>query len=191
MGGRGGSSGRGWSAILGSRGKSASVEEALSRTNPHYREGREWQQNCQRCIFAYEMQRRGYDVEAKPRIFDGTDRLPYMHDRQGWAAVMENATLDDMPSRNTEAAMARKMAEYGEGSRAVVRVTWKGRRSGHVFIAEQTKTGTRYVDPQSGREIKVSSYLNEAIKGETKLMRVDNLKPTALIEKCVSIRKKG
>lgn len=96
MGGRGGSYSR--SGFLGPRGKQKTVDEALAGSNPHYREGREWQQNCQRCIYAYEMQRRGYDVEALPRIFDGTDRLPYMYDKNGWLAVMDGAKAVDFPS---------------------------------------------------------------------------------------------
>lgn len=83
------------------------------------------------------------------------------------------------------------MHAWGEGARAVVRVSWKGRNSGHVFIAEQTSAGTVYVDPQCGRRINVDFYMDQAIKGETKLMRVDNLKPSALIDKCVRRRKKG
>ena len=104
MGGRGGSYSR--SGFLGPHGKQKTVEEALAGANPHYREGREWQQNCQRCIYAYEMQRRGYDVEALPRIFDGTDRLPYMYDKNGWLAVMDGAKAVDFPSRNTIQKMA-------------------------------------------------------------------------------------
>lgn len=137
MGGRGGSYSR--SGFLGPRGKQKTVDEALAGSNPHYREGREWQQNCQRCIYAYEMQRRGYDVEALPRIFDGTDRLPYMYDKNGWLAVMDGAKAVDFPSRNTIQKMADQMANWGDGARAIVRVQWKGGRSGHVFMAEQQK----------------------------------------------------
>lgn len=111
MGGRGGSYSR--SGFLGPHGKQKTVEEALAGANPHYREGREWQQNCQRCIYAYEMQRRGYDVEALPRIFDGTDRLPYMYDKNGWLAVMDGAKAVDFPSRNTIQKMADQMANWG------------------------------------------------------------------------------
>lgn len=120
MGGRGGSYSR--SGFLGPHGKQKTVEEALAGANPHYREGREWQQNCQRCIYAYEMQRRGYDVEALPRIFDGTDRLPYMYDKNGWLAVMDGAKAVDFPSRNTIQKMADQMANWGDGARAIVRV---------------------------------------------------------------------
>ena len=85
------------------------------------------------------MQRRGYDVEALPRIFDGTDRLPYMYDKNGWLAVMDGAKAVDFPSRNTIQKMADQMANWGDGARAIVRVQWKGGRSGHVFMAEQQK----------------------------------------------------
>ena len=124
MGGRGGSYSR--SGFLGPRGKQKTVDEALAGSNPHYREGREWQQNCQRCIYAYEMQRRGYYVEALPRIFDVTDRLPYMYDKNGWLAVMDGAKAVDFPSRNTIQKMADQMANWGDGARAIVRVQWKG-----------------------------------------------------------------
>lgn len=161
----------------------------MAGTNPHFSEGKEWRQNCQRCIYAYEMQRRGYEVEAKPRIFDGTDRLPYMYDQNGWTKVMEGATLVDMPSRNTVNKMLDQMYKWGDGARAVVRVAWKGRRSGHVFIAEQEGMGTVFVDPQTGNYVDIDFYMNNAIKGETKLMRIDNLKPGPLLEKCV--KRKG
>ena len=128
MGGRGGSYSR--SGFLGPRGKQKTVDEALAGSNPHYREGREWQQNCQRCIYAYEMQRRGYDVEALPRIFDGTDRLPYMYDKNGWLAVMDGAKAVDFPSRNTIQKMADQMANWGDGARAIVS---NGRAAGPVM----------------------------------------------------------
>ena len=189
MGGRGGRSGfqRNQSpACLGKKGKPKTIAEAISVTNPHFSEGKEWQQNCQRCVFAYEMQRRGYDVEAKPRIFDGTDRLPYTNDPNGWTKVMEGATLVDMPQRNTINKMLDQMYQWGDGSRAVVYVTWKGRRSAHVFIAEQEGIGTVFVDPQTGNYVDIDHYMDHAIKGATKLMRIDNLRPGPLIEKCVT-----
>ena len=190
MGGRGSNSGlKNSNSHLGRRGKPKDMDTALAATNPHYREGKEWQQNCQRCVFAYEMQRRGYDVEAMPRIFDGTDELPYAHAKGGWMNVMEGAKMVDMPSRKTLDKMLEQMSEWGDGARAIVNVTWKGERSGHVFIAEHHDIATSFLDPQTGRYVDVNSYLSAAIKGRTKLVRIDNLKPTALIEKCV--RKRG
>ena len=37
----------------------------LKDINPNYNEGTIWQENCQRCVPAYEMRRRGYDVTAE------------------------------------------------------------------------------------------------------------------------------
>lgn len=86
MGGRGSSSGLSAKPkSLGRNGKARTIDEALAATNPNYDKGLEWQQNCQRCVFAYEMERRGYDVEAMPRIFDGTDMLPYTYAQDGWS----------------------------------------------------------------------------------------------------------
>lgn len=189
MGGRGSNSGlKGAFAFLGKRHKAATIDSALSATNPHYKEGIEWRYNCQRCVYAYEMQRRGYDVEALPRIFDGSDTLPYMTHKEGWLNVMEGAKLVDLPSHNTLQRMADQMHKWGDGARAIVRVVWKGGKSGHVFVAEQQNGGTVFVDPQSGKYVDAKSYLDGAVKKYTKLVRMDNLKPTALLEKCVKRR---
>ena len=158
MGGRGGSYSR--SGFLGPRGKQKTVDEALAGSNPHYREGREWQQNCQRCIYAYEMQRRGYDVEALPRIFDGTDRLPYMYDKNGWLAVMDGAKAVDFPSRNTIQKMADQMANWGDGARAIVRVQWKG--------GSKPAKGRVITPPNASKELPKSFYQQDKAKGKKK-----------------------
>lgn len=45
-------------------------------------------------------------------------------------------------------------------------------------------------DPQTGRYVDIHVYMDQAVKGATKLVRIDNLKPTALLEKCVKKRDK-
>lgn len=183
MGGRGGSYSR--SGSLGPKGKAKTIEQALKDTNPNFANGREWQTNCQRCVYAYEMGRRGYDVEAKPRIMNGVDTTA-----NNWRHIMENQTWTKMPSRNTAQRISDTMSGYGDGSRAVVFVVWKGGRSSHVFIAEQHGGKTFYMDPQTGRRINVDSYLNNAIKGRTEISRIDNLKPSQYITGCAKRRTK-
>ncbi len=175
-------------AYLGPRGKEMPVEVALKNTNPHYYEDRKWRLNCQRCVFAYEMQRRGYDVEAKPRILDGTDMLPYGDSALGWTHAMDGMELAQMPQRNTITKMDEQMAAWGDGARAIVRVRWKGNTGGHVFIAERINGQTRYFDPQPGKEINVKTYMDEAIKGKTQLWRTDKAAPNTLLAQCVKRR---
>lgn len=179
----------GESDFLGKRGKSISVFDSYSKANPHWLEGKEYQINCQRCVFAYEMRRRGYDVEALPNF--EKDRLGYRDDPQGWPKVMENMPLIPVGGsgtvKETANTIAFQMFTYGVGARAIIRVGWKA-GGGHVFMAEQTRNGTIFVDPQTGRRVDIYSYLNDAIVRETYLARTDDKKPTALLEKCVKKR---
>ncbi len=43
-----------------------SSAEDLAKANPNYKQGAEYRENCQRCVPAYELRPRGYDVQAKP-----------------------------------------------------------------------------------------------------------------------------
>lgn len=162
------------------------AEFDAKNSNPNFGTGdRKWRQNCQRCVFAYEMRRRGYDVEALPRKFGSGETLPYMNDAKGWPKVMKGAQLIDFGSYGVQGKMEAQMASWGDGARAVVRVKWKGRNSGHVFIAEQIGGRTVYIDPQSGKyDFNVNDYLSQAVKKGTRLMRIDDLEPSDLILDC-------
>lgn len=48
---------------------------SLAAVNPHFSEGYKWQNNCQRCIAAWELRQRGYDVTAMP--FSAHDGIGY------------------------------------------------------------------------------------------------------------------
>ena len=170
-----------------------SIADDLKATNPHYREGRQWQINCQRCVGAYEMRRRGYDVTARPRpMIDGapdySDELPNRLSDNGWPHMFENPELEAVAGTTGNAIrnrISQRLREYGDGARVIVRVRWKGRNSGgHVFIAEQDGEETRYIDPQTGSS-DCSSYLDRVRKGETYILRVDDNETTSLIEKAV------
>ena len=39
---------------------------SIKMVNPSHNKGAEYQQSCQRCVPAYELRRRGFDVTAKP-----------------------------------------------------------------------------------------------------------------------------
>lgn len=131
-------------------------------------------------------------MEALPNMREPGDRLPYGDSRGGWLNVIEGGKLETVsPSgRNVIRKMLDKMAEYGDNARAVVRVTWKGGKVGHVFIAEQQKGGTVFLDPQSGRYVDIHQYIDNSVKSKTQLYRVDNKPFTSLISKCVKIKGK-
>ena len=56
---------------LGPKGTPKTLAETLTLANPNFSTGlNEWTRNCQRCIWAVELLRRGYDVEAMPKTPD-------------------------------------------------------------------------------------------------------------------------
>lgn len=167
-------------------------EADLAATNPNYSTARAYQVNCQRCVSAYEARRRGYDVSAKPAPTgrNNTDYLPYMTHEKGWANVYEDGlksleTLAGRTAAKVKDSICEKMAEYGEGARAIVRVRWGRGNSGHVFIAEQVNGVTHFVDPQSGKN-DVSYYFGAGMiqPAKTRLLRIDNKSFSELIELC-------
>lgn len=175
-----------YSPIIGAH----SIEMDLIATNPNFTytyEETPWNNNCQRCVSAYEARRRGYDVEAQPRP-SGNDTLPFTLHPQGWPSVYKDAQLIDCSANSgTAAAMnvEQMMESWGSDCRAIVRVGWKEEEGGggHVFIAERTNGITRFIDPQNGN-VDASSYFNFAKGQDLYCMRIDNLDFTDRIHQC-------
>jgi hypothetical protein len=166
------------------------IETDLLATNPNYStvdSNSPWNNNCQRCVSAYEARRRGYDVEAQP-LPNGNDPLPIMRHPQGWPSVYKDGQLIDCSANSgTQAAtnVELMMRSWGDNCRAIVRVRWKPEAGGggHVFIAERTNGVTRFIDPQNGNT-DASSYFQFAKGNDLFCMRIDNLDFTDRIHQC-------
>lgn len=157
----------------------------LKATNPNWREDSPWDVNCQRCVSAYEARRRGYDVTAAPLI-DSNDTLQIMRHPNGWPSVYQGAELIDCTSASgagSATLVEDKMAEWGDGARAIVRVRWK-MGGGHVFIAERVNGETVFLDPQRGTK-NVDYYFDSAKGNGTFCVRIDNLPFTDRIHDCI------
>lgn len=63
-------------------------------------------------------------------------------------------------------------------------IAWKDKPLGHTFIAENHNGIIHYYDPQTG-ESDVSNYFINAVKGKTRITRVDKLDFTDYIKDCV------
>lgn len=156
------------------------VEKALAGTNPGYATGNiEYMLNCQRCVGAYDMRRRGLRVEAKPNSSE-YDALT-----DNYTLPWKGSTMIGCPDGSGLDKIKSEMKSYGDGARAVVRVEWAAADFGnaHVFIAEQIGGKTIFIDPQSG-EMDVTYYFNKVVPGSTTFIRVDNRDVTAYIKDC-------
>lgn len=153
------------------------MEHDAVLANINYDKGIQYQENCQRCVPAYEMRRRGYDVTAKPKVYS-KDLI-----NSNWENIFENAEWISCYSGNGLAQIEEAMKRFGDGARAEVYIQWQGKNDAHVFVAEQIGGKTVFIDPQNGN-VDVRWYFDYALEGKTELCRIDNLEFTELIEEC-------
>ena len=89
-------------------------DENILATNPNYNLGLEYQQNCQRCVPAYEMRMRGFDVIAKPVYDLATDDFANNH----WTEAFDNAKIEKNLSGTGKEDIINLMSEWKYGARA-------------------------------------------------------------------------
>ncbi len=166
---------------IGKQGVPLSEADAWFDANPYYSDDyAEFSSNCQRCVYAYEMRRRGYNVEALPTYEN--DEMP----RGGnWTQAMSGMTQVNV-GKSTEAATLKsiesQMASWGEGSRGIIRLKWAGGNSGHVVNCEYSKGKLKVYDVQSNKRVTGTKYLKDYLPyttlSSTELFRTDNATPT-------------
>lgn len=169
------------------------VTAAYQGANPNYDKThtyKEFTVNCQRCVVANELRRRGYNVEALPAIDDSKlpskERLGLIRYsangtlRQGnWTQAFRHARPKSMRGSNVNAVIdniTNEMNKYGNNSRGVISVSWKRSRSGHVFNVENQNGKIIFVDAQSGKKVSAMDYLSKAKLKDVTLTRTDNLR---------------
>ena len=171
--------------LLGSKGRPMSIEDAVIGANPNFSKGtKEWLENCQRCVIAYELRRRGYNVEAT--AYEGWDDTA-----RGWKEAFYEMSPVKVGSSDREKVIKniyKQMEKWGEGSRAIVDLDWS-RTKGHVFNAEFKNGKLILMEAQKGNYADWDKYSQHMMPTKTTLWRVDNLEPT---EKIVGlIKRKG
>ena len=160
--------------------------------NPNYSSGGGYRINCQSCVVAYEMRRRGYDVEAN----ENTRRkgsIPYELSYQTEKAWLDDKSniphkqraggryIDGYKIKNKTFKVM--MSEFDKltstPGRYHIDFAWKNSRSGHIITMERFKDGTMQVyDPQSGKVITdFKTYAKQfKLSHGISVLRVDNLR---------------
>nr|DAK83485.1 MAG TPA: minor capsid protein [Caudoviricetes sp.] len=167
------------------------TEKSLAAVNPHFSEGYKWQNNCQRCVVAWELRQRGYDVTAKP--FAAHDDIGnsgvacWEFDHRAWFHDSEYRGLTRGGfKRSVESAFD----EWGDGARAIVRVKWDRRHGGcgHFFSARREGDKIIYEDPQAGTVRDIDGTLANCTRdsGELWVLRVDDRNLTDLVKEAVT-----
>lgn len=155
-----------------------------AKTNPNYFVANEYKRNCQRACPTYEMRRRGYDVEALPRITKGVDGAA-----SKWKQIFDGAKWESPTAKRGSTQLreiAKAVKNYGEGARVEIYVAWK-QGGAHVFMCENVKGVATFIDPQSGKYGgDVERYFEFVKPSATEYARLDNLEPNKkLIKECM------
>ena len=149
--------------------------EDMAACNPKYSKGRVYKNNCISCALAYDLRRRGYDVESMP--IDTTSATNGSLPVQLGFYKGEKLEMFEVPS-DDEAAMKQfsdRILKYGDGSRGLLRIRWKN-GDGHAVIWEVSGDVVVIRDPQNNTIVDLSDYLRRA--KTFYYFRTDNLKLT-------------
>lgn len=172
--------------------KSSKEDDMKSVNEKYYKEppDQNYRQNCADCSLAYDMRRRGYDVEAIPN-----DRGTNMETILSWYDVKEvtsvkrNMLLTSFSFTDNEQRAIEKdiVKKQGNGARGIMTVQWT-LGGGHA-VAYEVENGKVYIyDAQPGRKTELSHVLSRARKAN--YFRTDNASPTTEAVKYVNKRKK-
>ena len=93
-----------------------------------------------------------------------------------------------MTGENSGKNVIRQMEQWGDGSRAIVRIKWDFEKEGHVFSAELVNGKVMFVDPQTG-EFNADKYFSRQKSPLFAIARVDNLKINDYINGVVEVNK--
>jgi hypothetical protein len=155
------------------------VEEAMKGANPNFSmpnaKAEGYTRNCQRSVPTYELRRRGYNVEALPRVDSS-----YNQGFKDVASVYNNPQIQKitMPggtrSATISAELEKQVEAWGENARAQVVVAWKG-GGGHTFVVENVNGKAVLIDPQTNKQRPVNDYIDKAKKNYIYYWRMDNI----------------
>lgn len=180
------------------QGKAMSFEEADGlKPNPNYGKETGYSINCQSCVVAYELRRRGFDVEACKRVEEPQNIPQQLAYRTEWAWIdpetgkmpvkkaVNPISKRDVDKRGRVYAVYKKWDEINqelneltkEAGRYHIAVKWKSEDNGHIFTMERFETGDElFYDPQTGQTKQWSDFMPKIdTKKPIQVLRVDNL----------------
>lgn len=146
--------------------------------------------NCQSCAAAYELKRRGLDVEAK--ALDTRDILDNDFQRRLYK-IKDGRIFEPLGINSFDELLdAVNLKEGGRGT-LIIKGPW-GTRGGHRLACEKRGGKLYVIDGQSGdqfSDFRKAPYINNLVAARTLFMRTDDLELNDLSEvsKLVTVRK--
>lgn len=187
-------------SAFGARGTAMPFKPANQlRGNPHYAESSAYRVNCQTCVVANELRRRGFDLEALANVKGSAlEKLSY-HTESAWIDAAGNIPVSNVSGlrkvkrkrwdgteyeawektcKNRKQMVAALESDITEDGRYHIKWTWARGNCGHIITVERINGKMRYYDPQNGRVIDDFVGYIDGIKtaGGIRWLRVDTLR---------------
>ena len=149
--------------------------EDMAACNPKYLKGGVYKNNCISCALAYDMRRRGYDVESSP--IDTTSATNGSLPVQLGFYKGEKLEVFEVPKDLYAATkqFSNQILKYGDGSRGMLRIRWKN-GDGHAVVWEVDGNSVIVRDPQNNTIVDSLDYMRRA--KTFYYFRADNLELT-------------
>ena len=180
---------------LGQAGTPLDLDTAMKRANPNYQTSKangdgKYTKNCQRCVWAVELLRRGYDVEAMPRTADNDyasldENKPHSFVNGGDPPLNFTGWIGNYwyPAKATD--VKNEILKNPDGSRGALVMMAPGR--GHVCNWEIVKGKVVIYDGQVNQKRTMTDILGRGWK-TFQVARMDNVAITDLAKDLVKRR---
>ncbi len=149
--------------------------------NPNYKKGGGYETNCQTSVVAYELRRRGYNVEALPKYKGSMQDVLSRNTRLAWIDRATGKNPDYiLPMQGTcQKAFEWIKQNIKPQNRYTIEFQWKNKSYGHiVHIYKNSKDELSIYDPQNGvnkiGDNEAMLYINETRPSTIKLLDVQN-----------------
>lgn len=155
--------------------------EGRYHKNPLYNEtNHPYHVNCQTCVVANELRRRGWNVTATGNLKGSVNEKLSYHTELAWMAKDGTTPVSfylNAKRRDKVVPMIDDIVKQEE--RYHIKWTWNESRNGHIIALDRDEKGVlRFYDPQIGKIIEgLSSYIHNIKLKSIRLLRVDNLLP--------------
>lgn len=180
---------------LGGKGTPKDLETAMKTANPHFLESVQnkdklYTHNCQRCIWAVELMRRGYDVEAMPRTPDDTYAMmdsskPHSYSNVGDPPLQFGHSIGSVWYKPKATDVKTEIMQYPEGARGAL--VMRSLKSGHVCNWEIVKGKVVIYDGQIGQKHTLTDLIKRGYYSFA-VARMDNVGITDLAKDFVKRR---
>ena len=150
-------------------------KDDMAACNPKYSKGGVYKKNCISCALAYDLRRRGYDVEAAS--IDTTSVTNGSLPVQLGFYKGEKLEIFEVPNDPDVAVkqFTKNLLSYGDRSRGMLRIRWKN-GDGHAVVWEVDGRSMLIRDPQNNTIADLSDYIHRS--KTFYYFRTDNLEPT-------------